>query len=233
MTKRLSVLVQIPAALATLGLASACASRPADVPVNYMQGTPLDRNPVTVKSKTEFLEVRVPADARGLNDLDRRKIEQFVVDYRKVGSGPLVMSMPVDAGNASSSVRAFAEARQIAFATGVAYVDIASGEYSAAGERDAPIILAYSAYDAVAPNCLSLSRIDMAETNSNNETPTLGCAVRTNFAAMLADPSDLLGEREISDGDIDRRQSQIEMYREGAPTGASRSDDERASVSGN
>ena len=92
-------------------------------------------------------------------------------------------------------------------------------------------MLAYTAFRANAPECGSLADQDFSDASSNNELPTLGCAVRTNMAAMIADPADLFGERDLEEGDNERRSTVLGLYRQGQPTGAQRSDDENGAVS--
>ena len=219
-------------ALGMLG-ATGCAYTPGKpVPLEYLEGTPLDRNPITVSKKTEYLEVILnPSDSQ-LRTTDRDLIRGFVAGYVEKGHGPLIMSMPQGSPNPQLSVQAVAEAREIAWEYGVEYKEILGSAYDARSTgAGAPLVLAYTAFRANAPECGSLADHDFSDASSNNELPTLGCAVRTNMAAMIADPADLFGERELEEGDNDRRSTVLGLYRQGQPTGAQRSDDENGAVS--
>ena len=200
--------------------------------MEYLEGTPLDRHEITVSKKTEYLEVRLnPADTQ-LRVTEKDRIRNFVAGYVDHGHGPLMMSMPKGSPNAQLSVQAVAEAREIAWEYGVEYKEIAGGVYNARSKgAGAPLVLAYTSFRANAPECDSLANHDFGDASSNNTMPTLGCSVRANMAAMIADPADLFGEREPEEGDNDRRSVVLGKYREGQPTGAERAQDENGAVS--
>ncbi len=203
-------------------LATGCTSTPGDVPLTSLERTPLERNPIGVRAATEVLEIEMSPDDMMLSREERAQLQSFVIDYRRVGSGPLIMSLPSGGANAQSAVRGLAEIRQIAYEMGVDYADIAGTSYNAGGDASAPIVVAFRAFEAVAPDCPPVSMVDLSDIDSNSELPTFGCAVRTNLAAMIAEPEDLLGQREIGDIDVQRRQTQVDMWREGQATQAAR-----------
>ena len=60
---------------------------------------------------------------------------------------------------------------------------------------------------------------------------TLGCSVRTNLAAMIADPADLLANRPLDPGDLVRREVILEKFRAGESTASIRSNQESGAVS--
>ena len=220
-------------ALGLLGLAG-CASSgdKRTVPVSYLEGTPLDRHDIGVKERTEFLEIKLNAYDTQLSSQDTRRIKRFLSAYTDHGHGPLIMSMPANSQNPQFAVNATKAARAMAWEHGVEYDEIAGRTHDAkSGDTMAPLILAFQAYEAVAPDCVSLATIDFSNATSNNELPSFGCAIRKNQAAMIADPADLLGSRELDPGDLLRRQVILERFREGAQSHADRSSDERAGIS--
>lgn len=222
--------------VAVLGAASVLAgcqssNKAPIIPTSYYQGTTLDRNAIEVRGQTEVLEVDLNAMDSQLRLVQIGRIENFLAKYTSVGQGPLIMSMPKNFANPQLAVAATAEARDLAWNAGVEYDQIAGSAYDAGGSDDAPLILAFKSYDAVAPDCPQLSTIDFTDARSNNDLPTLGCAVRTNMAAMIAEPSDLFGERELDEADIARRTNQMTLWREGGQTGAERGDQESGAVS--
>ncbi len=222
----------------SMGLVSAaaltgCASddKSGPVPRAYLEGTTLDRNPIGVAEKTAYLEVKLnPLDSH-LRLEEKAKIRAFVADYKQHGHGPIIMSLPENQANEELAVKAVAEAREIAWSAGVGYEEIRGSAYDAQGNDGAPVVLAFKAYEAIAPDCPQKSEIDFSNAMSNNDMPTLGCSIRTNMAAMIADPADLLGQRPLDEGDLARRVAQLELYREGQTTAAERSQDETGSVS--
>jgi pilus assembly protein CpaD len=196
-----------------------------------LQGTALSRNEVGVTKRAEFLEIALPAETSELSDTDRNRIRSFVRAYTLTGHGSLVLSLPQTSNNAQLAVTAIAEARAIAWESGVEYDEISGEVHGAADGAPQPMILAYQAYDAIAPECASKASIDFSDIASNNTLPTLGCSVRTNLAAMIADPADLLGSRELGPADNARRDVILDKFRLGESTASVRSDDESGAVS--
>ena len=222
-------LLALGAGLISLG---ACASSaPTAVPSSYLAGTALDRNEVGVTKRTEFLEVAIDPQASELSSSDRQRIRSFINLYAQRGHGPLVMSLPQASANPQLAVTAVAEARAIAWESGVEYDEIAGSAHGAGAAVSQPMIIAFQIYDAVAPDCAQKSTYDFSDVASNNTMPTLGCSVRTNLAAMIADPADLLGTRVLEQGDPGRREVILEKFRKGESTAATRSDQESGAVS--
>lgn len=72
---------------------------------------------------------------------------------------------------------------------------------------------------AVVPNCPNWDRGDQPN-YENRSFPGLGCAVNSNYAAMVADPVDLIHGREGSGVSSPETVSKsVESYRKKAPTG--------------
>lgn len=222
-------LLAIGAGLITLG---ACASSaPTAVTADMLHGTELTRNEVKVAERTEFLEIAIRPELSELTEADRERIRNFVGVYAQRGHGPIVMSLPAATSNPQLAVTAVAEARSIAWEKGIEYDEISGTSHGAGEAYSQPMILAFQLYDAVAPECKQKSELDFADVTSNGPLPTLGCSVRTNFAAMIADPADLLGTRPLDPADLDRRTVILAKFREGKSTGAERSIQESGAVS--
>lgn len=222
-------LLALGAGLLTLG---ACASSaPTAVPNAYMTGTALDRNEIGVVKRTEFLEVSIDPHASELSSGDRQRIRSFVALYNQRGHGPLVMSLPQASANPQLAVTAVAEARAIAWESGVEYDEMKGAAHGAGASVSQPMILAFQIYDAVAPDCAQKSTLDFSDVSSNNTLPTLGCSVRTNLAAMIADPADLLGTRPLDAGDPDRRADILRKFQQGETTASARTSQESGAVS--
>jgi len=221
------------AMVGTLLFAAACQSSgaPTHVPVEYFSGTALDRHEIGVTQHTEYLEVNLDARDTQLRLEEVAKVRSFLDQYADVGHGPLVVSMPKHAENPQLAVGAVSEIRELAWEAGISYEAMLGAAYDASTRAQTPIVMAFKTYKAVAPDCGSLAEIDIADATSNNDLPTLGCAIRTNMAAMIAEPADLLGGRELSEGDKVRRGAQLVLWQQGQTTAASRTDGESAVVS--
>ena len=221
------------AALGTVVFLSACQSNgaPSHVPASYFNGTPLDRHQIGVTQHTEYLEVVMDPRDTQLRLGELSKVRSFLDQYADVGHGPLVVSMPKHAENPQLAVGAVSEIRQLAWEAGISYEAMLGAAYDASGRAKTPIVMAFRTYKAVAPECQSLAELDLSDGTSNSDLPTLGCAIRTNMAAMIAEPADLLGGRELSEGDKVRRATQLQLWQQGQATAASRTDAESAVVS--
>ena len=221
----------IAAGLGLAAITGCASSAPTKVPEAYLQGTALDRNPIGVEKRTEFLEVVIDPNSSELSLAEKARIADFVAAYRDHGHGALIMSLPASSANPQLAVAAVAEARAIAYEKGVQYDEIAGTNHGTGSAVAEPMILAFQSYEAIAPDCPSLAEVDFADIRSNNELPTLGCAVRSNLAAMIADPADLLGTRPLGAGDPVRRGIILEKFRQGEATASTRSNNESGTVS--
>lgn len=228
-TRKISRLFVLGAGLTALG---ACASSaPTAVPQSYLHGTALDRNAIDVVKRTEFLEVGIEPSASELSASEKARIRSFVDVYTRRGHGPLVLSLPQSSHNPQLAVSAVAEARALAWERGVEYSEMTGTAHGGGSGASEPLILAFQVYEAVAPDCAQKSSVDFSNIDSNNSLPTLGCSVRTNLAAMIVEPADLLGTRPLDQGDMLRRQDILEKFRAGESTASQRSNAESGAVS--
>ena len=207
---------------------AACGTVQPVVPVEYVDSSLLERNPIDVVETAETIEVTLKQNASELSLTDKRRIRGFVRSYVDHGHGPLVMLLPEGTHNQQFAVGAIAEARAIAFENGVAYEEIAGGSKFGAYPS---VILSFKSYDAVAPDCKGFGEVDFSAARYNNDLPNLGCSVRRNMAAMIADPADLLGTRELDPADVVRRNTTLQAYRAGEQTASERNDGENGAVS--
>lgn len=222
------------AMIAVTGLAlSACQSNDglSHVPESYMQGSSFDRYDLSATQKTEMIEIALQPGDSQLRREEIYKLEAFLSLYKSNGHGPLLVSIPDGQVNEQLVISAAAEIRDITWNAGVEYDQIDGSAYDAGSQATAPILIAFTRYLADRPDCPTWASIDAADGTSNNDTPVLGCAVRTNMAAMIADPADLLGVRVLDEDDTGRRQEQLQRWRLGQTTNAERSDDETGNVS--
>lgn len=220
-------------ALGSVVLITGCQSKEykGNVPVEYFQGTTLDRHEIKVAERTHYLEVNLdPRDSQLRLD-EISKVRGFLADYNYSGHGPLVVSMPKYAENPQLAVGAVAEIRELAWEAGIEYEEMMGAAYNATGKRATPVVMAFKSYKTIAPDCPSLAQIDVANAVSNSDLPSLGCSVRSNMAAMIAEPADLLGGREMTASDVARRELQLEQWRNGQNTASVRSADESGAVS--
>ncbi len=219
-------------ALIALGLVAltGCAGgpeSPSAVRADYMDQGAFDHNKIEVVKRTEFLEVAIDPVASEITGKDRENIRSFVAAYRSQGKGPLVLSLPTSSQNPQLAVSAVAEAREIAYEAGLSYDELGGATHG----TSEPMVLAFQYYEALKPDCGLASEYDFADIRSNNDMKSLGCSVRTNLAAMISDPADLLGVTEIGQGDPIRRADILEKFRQGQSTASARGENESGAVS--
>ena len=227
MTKRNSARLSATA-VTTLSLA-ACGTVPPAVPADYIETPPLQRHAIEVQSRTQVLEVVLDPTYATLPRAEKDRIRNFVRAYSDRGHGPLTMLLPTGSSNPQLSLNAIVEARRIAFSQGVDYEEIDGGASVPDGEP-ARLYMSFKSYDAIAPECETFATIDVASARLNNELPNLGCSVRTNMAAMIADPADLLGQRPLGPSDTVRRQITFDLYRLGEQTASQRNEAESGTI---
>ena len=202
-----------------------------DVPASDFYSTPLDRYQIGVKEHREYLEVKLDPRDTQLRATEVMKVRAFIDKYADVGHGPLVISMPKQAEAPQLAVGAVSEIREFAWEAGVNYEQLLGAAYDATGRTSSPIVMAFKSYEAIAPDCPSLAQIDLSNAVSNSETAAFGCAVRSNMAAMIAEPADLLGERELTEGSADRQLYQLDLWLRGEPTPSARGEGESTAIS--
>lgn len=215
-----------PLALLLVMSAAACAT-PAQVKNNTPVATSADLHAITVTEASVRLEV--PASGDALSPETQALVDDFGRAYRSFGHGPLVLSTPSAGGDGAARM---AQATRVALVDkGVPYAAIAGASYDTAGRANAPIVLTFTRYEAAAPTCSPVWQEDLAITWDNKTSKNFGCSVNANLAAMIADPADLQGPRPLDPRDSARRDVVLDKYRNGDPTGAMRSQDERVAIS--
>jgi pilus assembly protein CpaD len=212
-------------------LAACSTSDTGHVPAAYFDGTTLDRYELQAQQRTEHLKVYLDPRDSQMRRTEVRKVEAFLRAYRERGHGPLHMSIPEGATNQKLVIAAAAEIRDLSWVSGLEYEQIKGSAYDARGVGSAPILMAFTQYDVQVPTCPSAAQVDFADARSNNDMPSLGCSVRTNLAAMIADPADLLGSRALDPADAGRRHIQFDKWRQGETPAATRSEDSSGAVS--
>lgn len=217
--------------LMALGLSAlgACASVP--TPELPPTSSSADRHRIEVEQTSERLEVAVAPSDVSLSPKSRADLGDFASGYLRYGHGALILSAPAGSANAEAASRLAGETRMSLLAAGVSYAALASSSYDASGETEAPIVVSFARFEAVAPECAPLWEQDLAHQSNNQAWESFGCATQANLAALVEDPRDLLRARTEDPRDSGRRTTVFEAYREGEPTHAERSNDEHVSIS--
>jgi pilus assembly protein CpaD len=180
---------------------------------------------------TAELKIDTVVSGEKLGAAERNALKYFAAAYQNEGHGAVIISRPSNGPDDVSALRAAADARAIMLAEGVEAMRITEGPYDASGAGAAPLVISYRTYEASVPNCPDISHWDIAWTGTNLALPSFGCAVAVNLAAMIANPSDLVGDQAMDPPDADRRSLVLTRYRNGEKTSAERNQDANGAIS--
>jgi len=212
-------------ALALLAALTACSAKGP-----MLDGRPVashaDTHQITVLEAREVLELE--ARAALPTDAQLAELDAFGRLYRTLGHGPLLIETPENAELARGLA---AQARARLIEGGVTFAALAGALAAPTPEGETETLrLSFVRYTAQAPDCPSVNEVNLARQHDNRAYGSFGCANAVNLAAMVADPADLLQPRAMDPRDGARRTVVFERYRAGTPTGAQRSNDERATI---
>lgn len=190
--------------------------------------THADTHAIAVLEARERLELEVRSSLPTEGQI--AEIDAFGRLYRTLGHGPLLIETP-EGSDLGRGLAAQVRARLIE--GGVNFAAL-SGAFQTPTEGEAEtaevLKLSFVRYAAQAPDCPTVNEVNLSWQHNNRAYGSFGCANAVNLAAMLADPADLLGPREMEARDGARRTTIFQRYRAGEQTHASRSNDERATL---
>lgn len=194
---------------------------------------PSERHPIMVSQQPATLNVRVARGSYGLTPAQKGQIAGFLERFRTAdaGNSRLVIGVPSGSPNETAAMRSVGELRHMIASYGFSDSDVAVEPYYERRDAAAPIRLSYLRYVAEGPEC-GLWTHNLAESRRNLPHSNFGCAQQHNLAAQIANPADLLGPRTMDPADSERRTIVYDKYRQGRPTAADKSSDERVQVKG-
>lgn len=192
---------------------------------------PSQRHPILVSQQPQSMQIQLARGSATLSPHNRAELLAFADHSRAsdAGNSRLVISAPSGGVNEVTTMQAVGQIRRLLSDNGISESSIAVEAYDAAGDRNAPIRVSYLRYVADAPECGSWPT-NLAREPDNLPYPNLGCATQRNFAAMVANPADLLGPRTESDRAAERRDVTWGKYVLGESTVAKKSEDEKATT---
>lgn len=209
------------------GVLAACQTSPQMIPAAPLAA---DRHQIRVEETAEQFEFAPAPHTLGLEPAERASLARMMEAYAQEGRGPLVVSYPRGSQNEDAAVTALDELRDMAYEYGLPAHLVRGAPYDAAGRGRAPVTVSYTRLQARGPECGQVWT-DISKSYANGPTPNFGCATKANLAAMIADPADLLGPRDMTPPDLARRATVLEAYRSGESTAAERSEQETGTVS--
>jgi pilus assembly protein CpaD len=205
-------------AMAALPIAAACSTPVVNGPEQEFNVN--QRYPISVQPRMMSLNLIY----NGQSELDPNQngqLARFAEDYLAHGSGSISVSGPTAAA-AEVTVASLLE-------IGVARTQIMVGGAQGPNPLN-DIRVTYIRYVAEAPPCGNWTQ-NLSYSANNILPPNFGCATQHNFAAMVADPRDLVSPDTTGQADAQRRLTVLQKYRAGQATPAERTDQQSGAVS--
>jgi pilus assembly protein CpaD len=164
----------------------------------------------------------------GLSDNQRSALAVFAAKVREAGGAEITLRTPSGGRDAVTPARMTAQVVTALEDLGVSRSHVRLVGYDGSQDPASPVVLSYQSYVAEIPDC-STTWNNVGATRDNQPTKNFGCANTANFAAMIADPRDILRPAETEPGDNTRRQVVMGKYRQGQITATAR-DEQAAGV---
>jgi pilus assembly protein CpaD len=217
----------------TLGFVGIAASACTSPPLTNSEKQLVDTQaayPITVEPQVATLVVKVDDGLQALGRGEDQRVRAFVEQWKSRGQGMLNAASPTGTPNQAAANAALGEIKKLLAVHGVGKGSVQYTSYKPAeGDNQAPITLSFVTYVANAAECGGNWSENLAFTPRNLPWPEFGCSTQHNFAAIVADPRDLIEPRTSDPADALRRGTVMEKYRAGMPT---RTQDESDADSG-
>jgi pilus assembly protein CpaD len=188
--------------------------------------TPTEQYSVQIKEAPD--QLALTAHAEGMSMTQRAAVVALVSRWRaSPGAGDFAVQTPAG-DNGDAEARTSADVQAALHNLGVPSERIRTGDYPA--PAGAPVLASYVRLEARGPDCEG-GWDNLTSTGSNRPSTHFGCAVTANFAAMVADPRDLLAPAPDAPADGGRRNTVLGKYRAGEATSTPRDEQAAGAIS--
>lgn len=172
------------------------------------------RHPIVLAEGERAIDIPIASGDRRLTQGTRDVIAGFAADYRNSANGVVQIMMPRGAANSSAVQAMRREIRGVLVAAGVPAKRLLETSYDAGAYGEAaPVRLSYVAITAQTEPCGTWPDDLNLNTFENKNYYNFGCASQSNLAAQIANPTDLLGPRQMSPIDAEQRGQVIKDWR--------------------
>lgn len=194
---------------------------------------PAQRHPIMVSQQPTSMSIRVARGSYGMSPHQRAQVVSFLEKYRSIDSqnSRLVVEVPSGSPNEVAAMQAVSEIRSLIGELGFKQSDVNIEAVPAGGDAQAPIRIAYLRYVAEGPQCGAWPS-NLAMTYDNNNYHNMGCATQANFAAMVANPADLVTPRASTPRNAERDYTVWEKYIKGESTISTKQGEEKVQTKG-
>jgi len=185
-----------------------------------------DRYPIGVVPARTKLDLN--ADGHGLSRPDKAMVEEFILGWRRRGTGGLEVMAPIGTANETEAVSVVEEVKEIVYAYGMPVDSVHVTGYRTT-LYEAPVRLAYERMITTL-ECGAWPT-NAAANHQNRPYENFGCATQKNLAAIVEDPRDLEGPRTMTPRSGSRRDTVYDKYRKGEDPSTTYNDDEVGQIS--
>jgi pilus assembly protein CpaD len=219
---------------AALGLALFLAGCQHNQSVDYTGTVPSDyreRHPIRLADSPRTLQILVGSGRAGLTATQRAQVASMGSDWRREGSGYILIETPAHAVNSRSARQTVHEVRSLLKFAGVSDRATKFRTYDQPYRDDLGAIrITYTRIEAQAgpcgqwpdnlgPGVLGSERYPLNE-SENRPYHNFGCATQRNLATSVANPEDLIQPRAETPAYAERRQTVMDKYSKGQDTAA-------------
>ena len=190
-----------------------------------------DRYPITVEPQVVTMAIAVDDGMQRLAPGESDRVRAFAERWKSRGQGMINAAAPVGSPNRAAAMAGLDEIKSILRASGVQSGAVNISSYRADNDARAPITLSFVTLTATAGDCGFDWSQNLGWTPRNEAWPEFGCSTRRNFAAVIADPRDLIEPRAMGPADNARRSQVLDNHRKGIITQAQKNTDDSGNVS--
>jgi len=232
--------------LAALGLmlcVVACARNPqpdiaASMPVDYRE-----RHPIRLVDGQRSLQIFVGSVRSGLTPTQRAQVTSLGSDWRREGTGYILVETPAGAANSGAARQTVHEIRSLLKFAGVPQKAMIVRNYDQLYRQDLGVIrVIYTRIEAKAgpcgewpdnlgPGVLGNSQPWPLPDSENRPYWNFGCATQRNLASSVANPEDLVQPRAETPTYAARRSTVVDKYSKGTDPSTTYSSSNNGKVS--
>lgn len=194
------------------------------------------RHPIAFVEKDRTLEVFIASARGGLTADQRASVLGFAQTWREDGTGRFVIERPTNVRNSRATSIAVSDIRATLVASGIPPQAIKVQSHREAEKNLLAIVtLSYPRVAAQVHSC-GLWPDDLGASADKNHFENLqywnfGCATRSNLAAMVANPTDLVQPRAETPIYAARRSTVLEKYRRGEASATTYPNPDKGAIS--
>ena len=231
----------ISIAVITLALAGCYREPPVDTTASISNDY-RDRHPIRLADKERTLQILVGTGRAGLTATQRAQVAAMGSDWRREGSGYIVVEAPARAANSRAARDTVQEVRSLLKFAGVSAGAVKFRTYEQPNRGDLGAIrVSYKRIvaeagpcgqwpDNMGPGVVGSERYPLLE-SENRPYYNFGCATQRNLASSVANPEDLVQPRAETPAYAERRQTIMDKYGKGQDTATTSTNSNAGKVS--